>query len=102
METEFDIRTAEDVERQRIEGFSERSAFSDMKRQAVERYQKECIEFEIHEKFPEKNQKYFSEKIIYMPLHHITYCLYKYRVKSCRYEPQNTKPGNSGGASKSD
>lgn len=58
VETEFDIRTAEDVERQRIEGFSERSAFSDMKRQAVERYQKECIAFEMHEEFPQKYQKF--------------------------------------------
>ena len=34
VETEYDTRFAEDIERARSEGFAERSAFSDMKRQS--------------------------------------------------------------------
>ena len=58
IETEYDTRTAEDIERQRIEGFAERSAFSDMKRQSEVRYKKYCLPFENKHEFSEKYKEY--------------------------------------------
>lgn len=45
-ETEYDIRTPQDIERARLEGLADRSAFASLAHQAKVRYAKECAPLE--------------------------------------------------------
>jgi len=57
-ETEYDIRTPADIERARIEGLSDRSAFDSVAQQSKVRYAQECLPLEGTEEFPAAYQSY--------------------------------------------
>lgn len=58
-ETEYDIRTTADVERDRLAGMADRSAFTSLEYQAKERYNKDCAPVEhVPDLFPTKYANY--------------------------------------------
>lgn len=57
-ETEYDIRTPADIERARIEGLSDRSAFDSVAQQTKVRYARECLPFEGTEDFPDAYRRF--------------------------------------------
>ena len=58
VESEYDIRTAHDMERARLAGFADRSSFAELSQQSHARYQKECLPFEGTDEFPETYAAY--------------------------------------------
>ena len=55
VQTEYDIRTAADIEKARLEGLAETdSAFENLAMQSKARYVKDCLDFEQLPCFPEK------------------------------------------------
>lgn len=58
VENEYDIRTARDMERARLEGFADRSSFAELAQQSKIRYTKKCLPFEGTDEFPEKYTQY--------------------------------------------
>ena len=59
VQTEYDIRTVADIEKARLEGLADRSAFENLAMQSKARYVKDCLDFEQLPCFPEntKNSK---------------------------------------------
>lgn len=57
-ETEYDIRTPADIERARIEGLSDRSAFDNVAQQSKIKYAQDCLPLEGTEDFPAAYQHY--------------------------------------------
>ena len=57
-ETEYDIRTPADIERARIEGLSDRSAFDSVAQQTKAKYAQDCLPLEGTEDFPAAYQHY--------------------------------------------
>ena len=58
-ETEYDIRTSADIERDRLKGLADRSAFTSLEYQAKVRYAKNCAPFEhVPEIFQEKYREH--------------------------------------------
>lgn len=58
VETEYDIRTAHDIERARLAGFADRSSFAELSHQSKKRYKKECLPYEGTDEFPDKYAQY--------------------------------------------
>ena len=57
-ETEYDIRTTADIERARLEGLMDRSAFADLALQSKAKYVEDCLEHEHTDEFPEAYQNF--------------------------------------------
>ncbi len=57
-ETEYDIRTPADIERARIEGLSDRSAFDSVAQQSKVRYAQQCLSLEGTADFPAAYRDY--------------------------------------------
>ena len=57
-ETEYDIRTTADIEKARLEGYMDRSAFSDLAVQSKSKYVELCLEHEKTDDFPEAYKKF--------------------------------------------
>ena len=50
--TEYDIRTPADIERERIQGLSDRSAFTSLSLQTREKFRTDCVPYEKTAEFP--------------------------------------------------
>lgn len=57
-QAEYDIRTSDDLERERLNGLADRSAFSDLARQSKARYNNDCLPVEHTDDFPAAYKEY--------------------------------------------
>ncbi len=64
--TEYDIRTAADMEKARLEGLADRSAFENLAMQSKARYVKDCLDFEQLPCFSDKYKKFQEWGIVAM------------------------------------
>lgn len=58
VDTEYDIRTPADIERARLEGLADRSAFTTLSIQSKAKYVEDCIEHEQSDAFPEVYERF--------------------------------------------
>jgi len=65
-QSEYDIRTAADIEKARLDGMSDRSAFANLAMQSKARYVNECLEKEHTDEFSEAYHKFQDWAVVAM------------------------------------